>query len=1143
MHSPLSEISESMATCGHSQRVAQAPRMVVVVLCSTLFALGIGGAKASESLDFNRDIRPILSNGCLNCHGPDPESRKADLRLDQRESSVDDSEVIVPGAPEKSELIARVTTDDPDDRMPPPDHGGKLTDTQIKTLEQWIREGAPYAKHWSYSPVERPPLPPLDDAQLGWRRNAIDHFVARRLKDEGLKPAAEADRYTLIRRASMDLTGLPPTVAEVDAFVADRSPDAYESLVDRLLNDPAYGERWATKWLDLARYADSAGYATDPYRTIWGYRDWVIRAINDNLPYDQFTIEQIAGDLLPDPTQSQLVATAFHRNTLTNSEGGTDDEEFRNAAIVDRVNTTMEVWMGTTMSCAQCHTHKYDPITQEEYFKIFDYFNSTADSDKADEQPLHPVYLEEQRADLLRLAAEVKELESKLTAPSDALFVGQTGWERQFPKKIDWTPVIPERAGSKSGATTSVADDGSILIADPVVEGDVYSVTLKDVPEGTTALRLEVLSADETKQADVAAGIRKSFSANVARATDLRPRAQFVRINLPGVEQRYLHLAEVQVFSGGKNIATGGAARQSSTYYDAVASRAIDGNTDGLYAGKSVSHAALSVNPWWEVDLQNAHPIDRIVIWNRMDSEAIRRIMPYHITLFDQQRKVIWEQRREESPNPNQAIVPKLGNLAIAAAFQSSPTTGTQASLFVLDEALSLEANARLEITLGEERPLRSLKRIRILTSTTPIPDGFGEIPEEIRSIAMRPPAERDAKQAGQLAAYYRTIAPELEETRSRLAMARGQYGAIKPVTQVPIMRELPAAAQRPTYIQIRGSFMNLGGQVSRGTPQALHPFPEGQANNRLGLARWLVARDNPLTARVAVNRYWDELFGHGIVRTVGDFGSQGEQPSHPELLDWLASDFMEGGWDVKGLLKFIVMSAAYRQDATVAPELLERDPENRLLARGPNFRLSAEMLRDQSLAVSGLLARKMYGPPAQPPQPPLGLKAAFGVSTDWTDSTGENRYRRAVYTRWQRSTPYPSLAEFDSPSRVVSTSRRIRTNTPLQVLVTLNDPVYIEAAQALARKISAASGDLSAKVRFGFRQCLSRPPTDEETERLKALFAQCKTVFSESQEDAKTMATDPLGPATEGADLVELAAWTVVGNVLLNTDEFLMKP
>ncbi|MDE0595840.1 MAG: DUF1553 domain-containing protein, partial [Roseibacillus sp.] len=867
-------------------------------------------------------------------------------------------------------------------------------------------------------------------------------------------------------------------------------------------------------------------------------------------------------------------------------------------------------------------------------------------------------------------------------------------------------------------------------------EEDVYSVTLKDVPAGTTALRLEVLATDETKQVYLSTAIQKSFSANIARSTDVRPRAQFVRINFPGDQQRYLHLAEVQVFSAGKNIAIGGAARQSSTYIEAVADRAIDGNTHGLYGGNSVAHAALSANPWWEVDLKNAHPIDSIVIWNRTDAGTQKRIMPYHITLFDQQRKVVWDQRREDFPNPSQTIVPKLGSLAIAAAFQSSPTTGTQAPVFVLDEALTLDSGTPLQIAFGEagmdeailnatlsskgnkvrpgglpellaaslhgsphvniaapngtytlqlllyegwrsrsadiviegktvrekydmfkeqganfrngsllrhtfaltdgnidieikgplhlgglilskgegegststsivkaeadidlrnvlkainfgdsvnlsiggiefaaarvnatvdgvsnsavgdvyagehaqqlpreETPMPSLKRVRILATTSSFPDGFGELPEEIRSIAMLQSSARDAKQAGQLAAYYRTIAPELEETRSRLLMARNQHGAIKPVTHVPIMRELPAAAQRPTYIQIRGSFMNLGDKVSRGTPQTMHPFPEGYPNNRLGLARWLVARDNPLTARVTVNRYWDELFGQGIVRTVEDFGSQGEQPSHPELLDWLASDFMEGGWDVKELLKSMVMSATYRQAATVAPELVERDPENRLLARGPNFRLSAEMVRDQSLAASGLLARKMYGPPAQPPQPRLGLKAAFGVSIDWTDSTGEDRYRRAVYTRWQRSTPYPSLAEFDSPSRVVSTSRRIRTNTPLQVLVTLNDPVYIEAAQALGRKMSAAAGDLSAKVRSGFRQCLSRPPTDEEMERLKALFMQCKTVFSESPEDAKTMATDPLGPAPEGADVAELAAWTVVSNVLLNTDEFLMKP
>ena len=1062
----------------------------------------------------------------------------------------------MPGDPDSSEIMRRVQAEDDDQRMPPAEHGPRLTGDEINTLQQWIREGAAYTKHWSYMPVERPLLPPLDEAQQQWRQNEIDHFIARRLADAGLKPAAQAEPYTLIRRVSMDLTGLPPTVAQVDAFVADTSSDAYKTLVDRLLRDSAYGERWARVWLDLARYADSAGYANDPVRTIWGYRDWVIGAINDNMPYNQFTIEQIAGDLLQDPKQSQLVATAFHRNTLTNSEGGTNDEEFRNVAVVDRVNTTFAVWMGTTIDCAQCHTHKYDPITQEEYFKVFAYFNSTEDSDKQDEQPVVRIYTtEQQRADRIRLDAEIKRLEKKLALPSDELRAGQADWERRFSRPIDWIPLRPDHVELKSGGKVRMADDHSVLIEEPLPERETYRLILKDLPAGTTAFRLEAMWAGGPELEDAVGDVLSGFSASRAAASDTRPRGRFVRIELPGKKKRYLHLAEVQVFSDGQNIATDGVARQINTYYKADADRAIDGNTNGQYEGKSVSHTEHSVNPWWEVDFNGARPIDRIVIWNRTDPfETNKRIMPYRVTVLDEQGNVVWEQLREDYPNPSQTIEPDKWNLAIAATFagpveQGSPirdvaTKGANkphAATFVLKESLSPGAGATLKIAIGREVAVRSLKRFRILATSDPFPEG--SMPDEILSIVRRPPSDRDVKQTEQLASYYRSTAPELDETRNRLAMANEKRAAIKPSTHVPIMRELPPEKQRPTHIQIRGSFLNVGAEVTRGTPQVFHPFPAWQPNNRLGLAHWLVSLDNPLTARVAVNRYWAQLFGLGLVRTVEEFGSQGELPSHPELLDWLASEFMESGWDVKKLLKRIVTSATYRQASAVTPDLLARDPENRLLARGSNFRLSAEMVRDQSLAVSGLLSRKIYGPPAQPPRPNFGLKAAFGVSTDWTDSTGQDRYRRGLYTRWQRSTPYPSMAEFDAPSRVVCTTRRIRTNTPLQALVTLNDPVYIEAAQSLGRRMFAAAGDTAAKVRFGLWECLARPPADKEVARLEKLFTQCKTLFSESPADAESMATKPIGPPPQGADLADLAAWSVVGNVLLNTDEFLMKP
>jgi hypothetical protein len=683
--------------------------------------------------------------------------------------------------------------------MPPRKTGKKLTPQEIDLLTRWVKQGAPYAAHWAYVKPVRPPLPRLRNPQVT-ARNPIDHFLLARLEAEGLKPAPEADRYALVRRVSLDLTGLPPTPEEADAFVNDRSPDAYEKLVDRLLNKPAYGEHWARMWLDLARYADSAGYADDPPRTIWAYRDYVIRSFNANKPFDQFTVEQFAGDLLPSPTEEQLIATAFHRNTLTNSEGGTNDEEFRSVAIVDRVNTTLTVWMGISIACAQCHTHKFDPISQKEYFQVFAILNNTEDADRRDESPLLSLWSEGQRQQRAKLHQEIAAAEQAL------------------------------------------------------------------------------------KQA-------------------------------PAAEQ------------------------------------------------------------------------------------------------------------------------PKL---------------------------------------------------------------------------------------------------------REKVAALQKQLAGMKPETTAPIMRELTGAQRRKTRIQLRGNFLQLGEEVSEGVPAAFHPLPQGARRDRLALARWLVDDDNPLTARVIANRYWEQIFGVGLVRSSEEFGSQGELPSHPELLDWLATELVRQQWDLKRFLKLLVTSAAYRQSSRVTADLFERDPDNRLLARGPRVRLSAEMVRDHALFVGGLLSDRVGGPSVKPPQPALGISAAFGGSIDWKTSEGKDRYRRGLYTEWRRSNPYPSMATFDAPNREVCTVRRNRTNTPLQALVTLNDTVYVEAAQALARRMAGAAP--VEKARHGFRLCLARPPSEQELARLLRLYEEARAEFAQDAGKAKDVATKPLGPAPEGADVVELASWTVVANVLLNLDEMFLK-
>jgi hypothetical protein len=785
------------------------------VLCWIAGAAGWG----AEPVDFNRQVRPILSQNCLTCHGRDEKKRQADLRLDVREIATavrDAARAIAPGHPEASELLRRITSADAGERMPPPETGKKLSPGEIETLIRWIKEGAPYAPHWAYLKPVRPPLPRVGGAS--WPKNAIDHFILARLEREGMRPSPEADRTALIRRVSLDVTGLPPAIAEVDQFVADRSPDAYEKLVDRLLAKDAYGEHWARMWLDLARYADSAGYVADRPREIWAYRDYVIRSFNANKPFDRFTIEQIAGDLLPNRTEEQLIATAFHRNTQTNDEGGTDDEEFRNVAVVDRVNTTMTVWMGTTMACAQCHDHKYDPISQKEYFQFFAFLNQTEDADIPDEQPVYTMYTEEQNRQRARLAAEIAELEKR----ASALGLGPSQSE---PKTKDQSP-------------------------------------------------------------------------------------------------------------------------------------------------------------------------------------------------------------KAKDPNP---------------------------------------------------------------------------------------------------------------QTAKRLADLKAQLAAIK-APMLPIMRELPPGKRRTTTIQYRGNFLDRGPPVTEAVPAAFHPLPKDGPLNRLTLAKWLVDENNPLVGRVVANRYWERIFGAGLVATSEDFGTQGELPSHPELLDWLASEVVARHWDLKYLVKLLVTSATYRQSSRMTPALRERDPDNRLLARGPRFRLDAEAVRDEALLVSGLLSRKMYGPAVRPVQPSFGLSAAFGGAMDWQTSEGEDRYRRGIYTTWRRTNPYPSMITFDAPSREVCTARRPRTNTPLQALVTLNDPVYIEAAQALARRIVREGGPSPAdKVRYGLRLSLGRHGSDAEIARLLALYEQARGRFSKDPEQAKKMTTIPLGPPPPGANLADLAAWTVVGNVLLNLDEMFM--
>ena len=912
-----------------------------------------------EPADLAREARTLLSRHCLKCHGRDAEHRQANLRLDLRESATrklkSGQRAVVPGHPAQSEIFQRVTSHDPDLRMPPPDAGPPLTSQHVSLLRRWILGGAVFSRHWSFVPP-RSHVPPA--AHAGWTsRNAVDHFVHARLHSAGLTPSVTADRFTLIRRLSLDLRGLPATPKEVAHFADDHAPGAWTRLVDRLLADPAFGERWARVWLDLARYADSRGYGSDPLRpNAWRFRDWVIDSLNANQPYDRFTTDQLAGDLLPNASLEQKMATAFHRNTMTNTEGGTDDEEFRVAAVKDRVDTTLQVWMGLTMGCAKCHDHKYDPISQKDYYRFYAIFNQTADADRSDDSPV----LEAPTA-LMR--AQVVELDKQITA--------LTARRKQLEPRI---------AAEKSGAASS-------------------AIT-----------------------------------------------GHYLRLELPG-KKRILSLAEVQVLSGTKNHALKAKVRQSSTAFGGPAGLAVDGNTNGHYTqAKSTTHTAEEENPWWEVDLGSDVSVERIIVFHRTDAKLFTRQAGLVLRLLDKDRKTVWEDLLKDAPAAKHTFA----------------------------------------------------------------------------TLVPGPAAIESQKLADRLAA--------LKKQRPKFPT-------------LPILQELPPEKHRQTFMMVRGSFLQRGERVTAGFPAGFHQVPDHVAPTRLGVAHWITSAKNPLTARVAVNRVWSRLFGTGLVSTEEDFGTQGAPPSHPRLLDWLATEFMRTDWDVKRLLRLVVTSATYRQSSRVSPHQLQIDPTNRLLARGPRFRLSAETVRDQALALSGLLDQTLGGPSVYPYQPPGLWQAAFNGQRKWPNSPGFQKYRRGLYTFWRRTVPYPSMAAFDAPSREICTVRRIRTNTPLQAFVTLNDPAFVEAAQALGRRLVAEGGPtLESRLRFGLSLATGRPATDRQLIPLKQLYKSELAHFGTQLEAAQKVATDPLGPVPADADMATLAAWTVVASVLLNLDAVLTK-
>jgi mono/diheme cytochrome c family protein len=1127
------------------------------------------GEEPPARVDFTREVRPLLARRCFACHGPDAGARQADLRLDRGQDARrerDGYRVIAPGDPAGSELVARIISRD--EPMPPPEHGERLAPEEVALLTRWIEEGARYLPHWAFVPPRR--ATPPEVAQAAHARGPLDRFVLARAEAAGLTPAPEADRYTLARRLSLDLTGLPPSFEAARAFAQDPRPDAYELLVERLLASPAYGERWAAVWLDQARYADSTGHGSDPLRSIWRYRDWVIDAYNRNLPYDEFIIEQLAGDLLPNASGEQHLATAFHRNTMTNTEGGTDDEEFRVAAVKDRVNTTGQVFLGLTFGCAQCHSHKFDPISQAEYYGFFDFFNQTADTDRPDDAPLRATPTAEQARAFDDLTARIDALVAERDDPERDVAPALARWEEaRAARAARWRPLAPLVATSSGGATLTVAGDASIQAAGASPETDVY--TLRFAPPGRVkGLRLEVLP--DREQPAGGPGRAPGNGNIVLNDVELRVpggppvAARSARIDLPGA-RRILSLAEVEVLVAGENVAPRGAAAQSSVAYAGPAERAIDGNTSGVFSDGSVTHTATEDDPWWTLDLGATHAVEGLRVWNRTDGDLEQRLAGLRVALLDEAGAVVWRSAPAGVPAPVLALGPADGAriaFARASADYSQPDwsidfaiDGRQGgdsgwglsprlglphhAVFELAEPLAAQ---ELELALHQEYGAHhTIGRLRVSFTDADVVDAA--LSRELAAVVAQPAAARSAVARALLTEHFRSIDPALAGLNARIAALLAERDALD-VQQTPVMVELPPDRRRTTHVLIKGNFLQQGEVVTAAVPAALHAWPADAPRDRLGLARWIASEQSPLTARVAVNRVWARLFGTGLVETQGDFGAQGAQPSHPALLDWLAVEFMQSGWDQKALLRTIVTSATYRQASRADAGALARDPQNRLLARGPRFRLEAEMVRDVALSISGLLSHELHGPSVYPPQPDGLWQAAFNGQRTWPTSTGAARFRRGVYVFLRRTIPYPSLDTFDAPSREVCTVRRIRTNTPLQALVTLNDPVFVEAAQGLARRIlREVDGDDLARAARGLELALARPAEPARARVIAALVADARAHFAQRVDEAALLAgarRAALGDLPAGADVRAHAAWTVAANVLLNQDAVLVK-
>jgi hypothetical protein len=1210
------------------------------MLCLGLLAGATAAMAAQPAPDFNLEVRPILSHSCFRCHGFDDAARQAGMRLDRRESATKTAESggtpIVPGKPDESEVVSRIFSGDADMRMPPAAVNLDLTQAQKELLKRWIAAGAEYKPHWSFVPPKQVSLPKAKEARNAhWARNPIDAFVLSRIEAAGLAPSPQADPYTLLRRVSLDLIGLPPTPAEVDAVLAEarsggwsereqtaRSQKAwdaaYQHFVDRLLASPHYGERWARRWLDLARYSDTNGYEKDRQRSIWPYRDWVIKALNDDMPFDTFTVEQIAGDMLPGATIDDRVATGFHRNTMLNEEGGIDPLEYRFYAMVDRVSTTATTWLGLTMMCAQCHTHKYDPITQKEYYQFM------ALMDNADE-PVMDIPAPDATA---RRKQHQREIDKAIAALPDEYPLDAVPWQ-----------VLGGKAEvtTRSGATARTQADGSWKFAGKSPGTDTYTITFDSDGTPFDSLRLEAIRDAKSGPGRTPHGnfVLTDLRVSTAPRDEKRPeahaipivsaKADFAQEGFP-VEHAY----DSDMKSGWAIDGPGGAQSRTATFQldrKVVAQAAKSAGAAGLrwtitlaqnYGGKhTLGHFRLSLGAknggqaasrpdalaqgfkrWrdearnhrahWtvlrplearaEVPVLEIQPDDSVFVGG-----DITKSDKYHLK-FRTDLTGVTAIRMEVLPDdrlprhgpgrvyyegvPGNFFLSEIslsqggkpqrfkgashtfassGNPA-AHAIDGDPQSGwsidggeslRQSAVFVLDKPLAQPGEFEIEM-LYEKYYAADVGRFRISVTTDKSPVAR-ETPDDIEQLLQRPDASLTAAERARLQTEFLLEAPEMAAERQKIDSLRRSM----PDYQTTLaMRERTPEHRRKTYRHNRGEFTQPKEEVSPGVMSFLPPLPADAPRNRLALARWLVSPENPLTARVTVNRQWAAFFGSGLVRTLGDFGSQGDPPTHPELLDWLAVEFMRDGWSLKKLHRLIVTSATYRQSSRVSPELLEKDSDDRLLARGPRFRMEVEMIRDSVLRASGLLSGKMYGPSVFPPQPPaITTEGAYGPMT-WNVSQGEDRYRRSLYTFSKRTAPFAAYQTFDGPSGEVCLARRDVSNTPLQALTLMNSELFYEPAEAAGRELAASHAPLEDRLRELFRKALVRPPTSDELASLAAFYHKQLVRFESGQLDPHKVAGGGAGkvPGKNATSAAQQAAWTLTARVVFNLDETITK-